>query len=389
MAETSCVMTELCLERETEPRRALENHESASRARGELLKAFVEGMNSSGIEYCLLSGVHGYPEATDSDVDFMVSPEDIARVEPLLQEVATGCGARLVQAMRHETEACYFVLTKQVGSAIAFLHPDCTADYRRNGRLWMTAAPLLQKRRRYKEFFLPAVADEFQYYLIKKVLKQNLGDAELARLRALYLSDPEGCCNRVRRCCSRRTSGKLVAALMRHDLAWIRSQLPSLLAELYRTDPLENWLRRGIQRLREGRRWVRRIANPTGLSIGVCGGNAKNRADVAAALERNLRPAFRRTKIIEEGEGGGWLDLSLWLSKVRSTLVIRKRETVRRGTLSRNELCFELGGATERSVDFIVREVLEWMAGRQWCRMKMNAAGSPRSQAMADTECDA
>jgi hypothetical protein len=344
-------------------------------------------MNSSGIEYCLLSGFHGYPEAADSDVDFMVDAKDINRVELLLQEVAERCGAMLVQAMQHETEACYFVLARQVGCEVAFLHPDCSAGYRRDGRLWMKAAPVLRERRRRKSLYVPAVGDEFQYYLIKKILKQNLSDAELERLRALYLSDPEECCKRVWRSWSRRTSGKLVSALMRHDLAWIRSQLPSLRAELQRSDRLENARKRGEQTLHEWRRWTRRIANPTGLSIGLCGGSAKHRADVAMALERSLRPAFRRTRIIEECEGRTWMDLSLWLAKVRSTLVIRKREAVKRRTWSRDELCFDLDDATERSAEFITGEVLEWMAERLRKRTQTITELSTKSPAVLSDGC--
>ena len=379
-------MTELCLEREERSRWPSENQGNVSRARRELLKAFVERMNSSGIAYCLLSGFYDSPKATDSDVDFMVSPEDIDRVGPLLQEVATGCGAMLVQAMQHETEACYFVMAKQVGCEVAFLHPDCSADYRRNKRLWMTAVPVLQTRRRCKSFYVPAVRDEFQYYVIKKILKQSLSDAEFERLRALYLSDPETCCQRIGWFWSRRTIAKLVAALMRHDAAWMRFQLPRLSAELRRSDRLENAWTRCVQTWREGRRWVRRGANPTGLSIGLWGGSAEHRADVATALERNLRPAFRRTRIVEECEGNSWSALSLWLAKVHSTLLIRKREEIKRRTFSRDELCFELDEATKRPVEFLTCEVLEWMAERLRKRTRLIEALSTKSRATLSDE---
>jgi hypothetical protein len=68
--------------------------------------------------------------------------------------------------------------------------------------------------------------------------------------------------------------------------------------------------------------------NPTGLSVAVCGGTKQQRAEMAKALEENLRPAFRRTMICGEEEAGDdlWGALSIWRAKVRSTLVIRKKE---------------------------------------------------------------
>ena len=110
-----------------------------------MLNAFLEHMNAARIPYCLLCGYQDYPEVIASDVDFMVRPQDAERIAPLLLEVARRCGALLVQAIRHETGAWYFVLAKQEGGAVAYLHPDCTTDYRREGRLWLEAEPVLAR----------------------------------------------------------------------------------------------------------------------------------------------------------------------------------------------------------------------------------------------------
>ena len=91
----------------------------------------------------------------------------------MLLEVARRCGALLVQAIQHETGAWYFVLAQQVNGEVAYLHPDCSTDYRRDGRLWLAAEQFSKNRQRYKTFFVPAMADEFLNYLTKKILKQE------------------------------------------------------------------------------------------------------------------------------------------------------------------------------------------------------------------------
>ena len=40
--------------------------------------------------------------------------------------------------------AAYFVLAKQQRDVVAFVHPDCTTDYRRQRTLWMSADELLR-----------------------------------------------------------------------------------------------------------------------------------------------------------------------------------------------------------------------------------------------------
>jgi hypothetical protein len=188
--------------------------------RTELLAAFLQQMNAAEIPYCLLNGFRGYPEVIASDVDFMVRPKDAKRIAPLLLEAATQCGALLVQAIRHETGAWYFVLAKQVARGVAYVHPDCSTDYRREGRLWLAAEPVLGKRRMYKTFFVPAIADEFLYYLTKKTVKQRMTVAQLQRLGALYLSDPGECCGPLQRFWSRETAEALVSALLRREIGW-------------------------------------------------------------------------------------------------------------------------------------------------------------------------
>jgi hypothetical protein len=310
--------------------------------RAQLLEAFLEQMNAAQIPYCVLNGFEGYPAVIASDVDFMVHPKDAERIAPLLLEVAKRCGAPLVQAIQHETGAWYFILAKQAGGAVAYLHPDCSTDYRRDGRLWLEAEQVLKKRQPYKTFFLPAIADEFLYYLTKKILKQQITSGQLQRIAALYLSYPEECSERIRRFWSEKTAEALVPVLVGQEIGWMRFYLPALLSELRSSVPVESWWERSRQRLREWRRQIERVLNPTGLGVAVCGGTEQQRARLAAALEETLRPAFRRTVICAEATTGDslWGAPAFWLAKVRSTLVIRRKELPEMGWLERDEIGF-------------------------------------------------
>ena len=344
------------------PRAALSE---AAGTRAELFAEFIRGMNSAGIPYCLLSGYDNDPLANDSDVDFMVRPEDGARITPLLRGIASRCGALLVQAIQHEAEACYYVLAKQTGPEVAYLHPDCTTDYRREGRLWLAADEVIRNRRRCKGFFVPAVADEFQYYLIKKILKQEITRWGVRRIAALYVSQPEECRERLRRFWTQRTTRALVSAIVTGDIEWLELHRSDLLAELLGSAPLESRVRRSIQRLREWRRRVNRIIHPTGLSIRVRAGGAAQRSEFATQLEHNLRPAFRRTKIIAEAQSSGPGALaSMLVSKVRSTLIIRPAPESVWQRRTPHDISFDLPDMGQPAVEWATRMVLEAMGRR-------------------------
>src|SRR5271169_4249264 len=130
---------------------------NVAQARAEMLSVLVDELNHSGVAYCLLSGYENFPQAGESDIDFMVQPRHAARVVPVLGAVTRRCAAMLVQALQHETTARYYVLARQLPGGVAYLHPDCTTDYRRDGRLWLRANEVLTGRRRLLNFYVPAV----------------------------------------------------------------------------------------------------------------------------------------------------------------------------------------------------------------------------------------
>ena len=228
----------------------------------------------------------------------MFHPRDMGRLAPLLAQAAQRAGGRLIQAMPHETTACYFVIAKDGGSEIGYFDPDCATDYRGRGRLWLSAAAILARHRRCKDFHVPAAPDEFAYYLIKKVLKQSLDDFQLRRLRHLYQRAPVTCCAEALRFWSLATVRRLERALVASDLAWFESHMPGLLAELHASEPVESLGKRVVQKIQSAARVVGRILRPTGMSVLVCGGANEQRFAIATGLVQQLAPAFRRTATV-------------------------------------------------------------------------------------------
>jgi len=331
-------------------------------ARAEMLLALVEALNRSRIPYCLLSGYHDFPDAGASDVDFMVSPKDAGWVVHILQATAQRSGAMLVQTIQHETGAWYFVLAKPVDGGVAYLHPDCTTDYRRDGQLWLKADELLSRRRKCKSFFVPAIADEFVYYLIKKVLKQGVSREEWQRLRTLYVAHPEECCKQMKRFWHADTVRAIASAVVRDDSDWMRWHLSCLCVELKECVPIEPWNSRAAQRARECKRQVDRAMHPTGLRIAIAGGSATQRNELATVLERALRPAFRRTRLVE-ARGQGFAP-GEWLAEVRSTLVIGTQDKRAPESVPGGPICIDLCGIEQLDIDAVARGVLQFMAER-------------------------
>jgi len=382
-----------------------------SSIRRNLFGAVIAQLNSAEVSYCVLSGHDNNAAESSSDVDFMIHPRDRDRIASLLAQAARSVGARLIQAMEHETTGCYFILAKKDGSEIGYLDPDCATDYRRQGRLWLSADKVLARSRRCRDINVPAIPDEFTYYLIKKVLKQSIAGFQLRRLRHLYQRSPVTCRAEVSKFWSPASVQGMERALVEDDLSWFQSRLPDLLAELKASSPLEGWGERIMQRFRDAARVVRRVLQPTGMSVLVCGGEKTRRLAIVEGLLRQLAPAFRRTANLQFNSLGAVglaqnfrLASQVLIARVRSTflvaeigddrLIIRALPTFTAHLLFRPDLIFvpadedaqALASDVDVDVQQMTRTVLRWLAERQEKRFSLQRGYPAESTARRPAE---
>ena len=256
---------------------------------------FIAALEDTGIAYCLLGRVDDFPQQIESDIDFIVRGGDLPRLPALLQQVAVQAGGQLVQCLQHEVDAQYYVIARVMGDRVAYLHPDASGDYRRRGRLWITADQMLAGRQRHASgFWVPAPAQAFLYYLIKRVDKRAVDTAQFAVLQARLADDKPGCLAAMSACLGTAAASRVAIALEagQHDV--IVQQLPSLRAALHAAAPAEPLARRCRIMVADWRRRARRVAQPSGLVVGFLGPDGAGKSTLIHALAEQLAPAFRR-----------------------------------------------------------------------------------------------
>jgi thymidylate kinase len=265
--------------------------------RSDLFRHFVRALDDAAIPYCILGAFDRYPEHVGSDVDFMVRPSDMKRLAMVLRNLAADNGCNLLQALEHETTACYFVIGRsEPNGETLFFHPDASSDYRRYGRLWLSAEEIIARRRLHqKGFFVPAAEDAFVYYLIKRIDKKSIETEHLSRLESLYSEAPEACAAAMRRYWSETSASGIEHLITTGDASGFASLLETLQAELGQSAKRESIISRAAQWSRELRRQFHRFVRPSGLFVAVLGPDGSGKSSVLEVAIPRLAPAFRRT----------------------------------------------------------------------------------------------
>jgi len=267
--------------------------------RGYVAQALFDRLIERDIEFCVLGDTRSLPDAIASDLDMVVPARELEQMPGTLWQFCRDFGLQLVQLIRHERSACYFVLAwRDSVGGLRTLAPDFCSDYRRAGRLLLSADELLSRRRpaldasgQPRNFSVPAPDVQFIYYLTKKIDKLELHDAHGSYLSRQWQADPDGALRSIVRFWPELADNGLIAhAATLDQWAGVQARLPQLRLALRRAvgrSPLEI--------LAEAGRALGRVLRPTGMAVAFIGPDGSGKSSLIERVTADLRPVFRRT----------------------------------------------------------------------------------------------
>jgi thymidylate kinase len=260
---------------------------------GRVLQSVFETLERAGIRYCVTHGYESYPERIRSDVDCIISADvRPGQLVALLQENRAPIGAEVVRCRGHNL----VLAGKNADGSPFFLHLDISVDYELGDHLFYAGSELLESRRRFNQFWVPAVSLEFGCYAVRKIVKGDLSDEQARRLSNLYQQDPAGCRRQVTRFWGADSAALIASAAGAGDWGTVRANLCQLGAEARRRARtgrpfrvFRNWLWR-IGGLAKRCLWPDR-----GLNVVFLGPDGAGKSSVIQAVRQQLAGAFART----------------------------------------------------------------------------------------------
>ena len=264
------------------------------------VRAAFELLAEQGVAYCVAGRTELLPDHPESDIDIIVGAADMARVSDLMRAVAERVDGRIVQCLRHERGAWYYVVAMAGGEGCPrYLTLDWCGDYVRRGRLLLSAEDMLRDRRMAQDahgtdrcFLVAAPQMEFIYYLLKKIDKRSLSEVQGAHLSDAFALAPEAAQKQLFRFFSARSRQQLTDAAASGDWAPVRSKLALLQREIHRAarrSSVRGWVG-------DTQRMIFRLRHPTGLHVVILGPDGSGKSTVATHLAPCVAPMFRHVR---------------------------------------------------------------------------------------------
>lgn len=265
----------------------------AESVKATVARALIAALSAECDSYCILSGYERLPEWFESDIDFMVSEKDFARMPGIVARIARATNTHLFQSVAHEITARAFLLVSLGGAGLTICQLDAASDYRHFGMLWLRASEVLASRRKHAGgFWISSPAHEFAYYLIKRVNKRDFGTQHGQRLSRLYAENRDACDRIMERFWSPRQRSALgsMAASGKWD------EMPRLLESLrrqLRRHSSESLTQRVASIPSRALHTFDRVAHPTGRWIALMGPDGSGKSLAVNAIREQFAPAFR------------------------------------------------------------------------------------------------
>lgn len=270
--------------------------------RSYVAQALFRYLEEAGVSYCVVGDTRHYPEFIASDIDIVVSAAELEGVHRLVARFCRETDLRLVQMIRHERTATYFVLAWIGGTGRpGFLALDFCSDFLRGGRRFLSAdeiiahrGPSIEGRGTSHDFWVPPPHVQFIYYLVKKIDKLDLQIDHGDYLASRWRMDDKGAWGQLRRFWTGFGDADLLAAAAAaNEWSEVRDDLPRLRRALRRSARIVPASLLGELRLK-----LARVLRPTGMVVAFLGADGSGKSSVIESVLTDLAPAFRRTSYL-------------------------------------------------------------------------------------------
>ena len=252
-----------------------------------MIHQFLKYLKQQDIDYVLLNGYHELDQlsSSNSDVDILFKKKYFNNIEKIICSFCKQTNYKIVQIYHQEVWAKNIFLYDEINQT--FLNLDLYGELSRIKTFYFEENEIFQNLGRHNDLPILAHYQEFVYYLIKKLTKNDLSLANFNHLRSLYLKDTKRSEYVLSTFFPKQYT--LVSAVFKNNTydALLTSR------NVLINDVLKNKKNSIVDIINNTFRVLKRIIKPTGISISFLGPDGAGKSTIINNLMQSPLP-YRR-----------------------------------------------------------------------------------------------
>lgn len=234
-----------------------------------ILSYFFDLLNSKKATYCVMNNYLTLPEIIPSDVDIAIDEKTFSELDSMVLELALEFDVVITQKIWHGYNKCAYILSPLNPKRYFWLQLDFFVDF--CGKGYPNLLPvnkMLQGRKRYKNFFIPAPEIEVPFVIQRRIFKGDIEKKHIDIVNKLYVGNEVDVKKGIIDCFGENTGNILIEIIEDLDIRKFHSNFTEFRKQLRRISNGNTPLfYRAKYTFWQVIRAVYRLYYPTGLSI--------------------------------------------------------------------------------------------------------------------------
>ncbi len=238
-------------------------------------------------DFCIINGYKDIVEEidTNSDIDILLRKHKFKNIETILENFCIEQNLKIVQVLHHDLWAKNIFFFNPLDGN--YLNLDLYGELSRKEQIFFDEEDIFISLDTYENIPILSSEKEFINYLIKKLDKNDLSKENIIHLSSLFLKNKVQCKDSLKKFFPKRYN-LIVEAFQNDNFQDIQKYRDEVIEDFY------NNIKYSKQKnLLDLSRTIKRILNPTGLTISFLGPDGAGKSTVIDTLIQTRLP-FRR-----------------------------------------------------------------------------------------------
>ena len=155
------------------------------------LYTIIETINSLKLDYCIQNGYKNMPESYPTDIDIFYRNVSEKKLDEIVKTVANNAGLKIIQKVAMGYYHFVYWLTPELPEPGFQLELDFQSELSRKSMPhYYIPTKLLDRKIKYKNFYIPYSTDEIIYTILRRTVKNNFTTTHLETVTRAYQSNP-------------------------------------------------------------------------------------------------------------------------------------------------------------------------------------------------------